>query len=76
MLKILAVLVLLWVLFRAVGMIFRTMLGVDSNRHTRYQQKSTQRKTKQEGEINIEHNPNNAQKGFDGGEYVDYEEVD
>ena len=76
MLKILAVLVLVWVLFRAVGMIFRTLLGVDSSRNTSQRQKSTQREPKQKGEINIEHNPNDSKKGFEGGEYVEYEEVD
>ena len=76
MLKIIAVLVLLWVLFRAIGMIFRTMLGADTNRKTRYQQSNSQHQRKRDGEINVEHNPNSSKKNFDGGEYVDYEEVD
>lgn len=52
------------------------MLGADANRGTRYQQNNAQRQRKQEGEVNVEHNPNTSKKNFDGGEYIDYEEVD
>ena len=28
------------------------------------------------GDINVDHNPNKSNKGYEGGEYVDYEDVD
>lgn len=76
MLKILAVLVLIYIFFRAVGVIFRTVLGSSStNRSTRYQDNTTGKGAGRKGNINVDHNPNKS-KGYEGGEYVDYEEVD
>jgi hypothetical protein len=74
MLKIIALLFLIWVFFRALGMIFRTLMGsADQNRNSRYDNYSNPRK---KGNVNVDHDPNHTKKGFDGGEYVDYEEVD
>lgn len=74
MLKILALLVLIFIFFKAVGMVFRLLLGTgDVNRTQRYS--STQSQRKREGSINVDHNPNSSNKGYKGGEYVDYEEV-
>jgi hypothetical protein len=74
MLKLLALLVLIWILFRALGMIIKTVIGrTNDNRRTRYSNSSN---PKQEGDINVDHNPNKTNKGYEGGEYVDYEDVD
>jgi len=73
MLKILALLVLIWIFFKALGQIFKALLGTDANRSTRYTSTSQRRK---EG-INVDYDPNTkGDKGYKGGEYVDYEEVD
>ncbi len=74
MLKLLALLVLIWILFRALGMIIKTVIGGNNNnRRTRYSNSSN---PKREGDINVDHNPNKTNKGYEGGEYVDYEDVD
>ena len=76
MIKILALLVLIWVFFKAVGMIFRTVLGSsDQNRGRRYTGYSEQQ-GKKAGDIHVDHSSKKDSKGYDGGEYVDYEEVD
>ena len=74
MLKLLALLILIWIFFRALGMIFRTVIGGNNDhKRTRY---SNFNSPKPEGEINVDHNPNKTNKGYEGGEYVDYEDVD
>jgi len=74
MLKILAILVLIWIFFKAIGQIFKTVFGIsDTNRSTRY----NTRQRRNPEDINIDYDPNdNRNKGYKGGEYVDYEEVD
>ena len=73
MLKILAILVLIWIFFKALGQIFRALLGTDANRSTRY---TSTNQRKKEG-VNVDYDPNaKGSKGYKGGEYVDYEEVD
>ena len=75
MLKIIALLLLIWLFFKAVGMIFRSLLGGDDpNRAHRFD--TDKRQGRRQGNINIDHNPNKSNKGYEGGEYVDYEEVD
>ena len=73
MFKLLAIFVLIWILFKAIGMIIKTVIGGDSNRSTRY---SNQGNSRRKGEINVDHNPNKTNKGYKGGEYVDYEDID
>ena len=77
MLKIIAVLILIYVFFKALGMIFRTVIGgsSDKSRGARYSSTQSNRRTGREGDINVDHSPN-KRKDYDGGEYVDYEEVD
>jgi hypothetical protein len=76
MLKIFALLLLIWVFFKAVGMIFRTVLGsADQNRDNRYG-KEFSGNTRRRGNVNVDNMPNQSNKGFDGGEYVDYEEIE
>ena len=74
MFKLLALLVLIWIFFKALGMIIKMIVGSNNdNRQTRY---SNTNNPKEKGEINVDHNPNKSNKGYDGGEYVDYEDVD
>lgn len=74
MLKLLALLVLILIFFRALGMIIKTVIGSNNgNKRTRYSNFSN---PKRKGDINVDHNPNKTNKGYDGGEYVDYEDVD
>ena len=76
MLKIIALLVLIWVFFKALGMIFRTLLGsTDPNRGSRYGRGYSGNSRKKDN-INIDHNPNQSKRDYEGGEYVDYEEID
>lgn len=76
MLKIIALLLLIWLFFKAVGMIFRTMLGsADQNRNNRYGNNYSGN-PRRKGNVNIDHDPNQSKKGYDGGEYVDYEEIE
>ena len=75
MFKLLAVFVLIWIFFKALGMIIRTLAGRGKNEHrkTRY---TSSGQTGRKGDINVDHNPHKSNKGYDGGEYVDYEDVD
>ena len=74
LLKLLALLFLIWIFFKAIGQIFKVLLGgPDVNRSTRYTDTNQRKK---EG-INVEYDPNaKNKKGYEGGEYVDYEELD
>jgi hypothetical protein len=74
MFKLLALLVLFWILFRAVGMVIKMVIG--SNPDTRQTRYSNPNNPKRKGDINIDHNPKKSNKGYEGGEYVDYEDVD
>ena len=59
MFKLLALFVLFLILFRAIGMVIKMVIGGNTdNRQTRYS------------------NPNKSNKDYEGGEYVDYEDVD
>ena len=76
MLKIIALLLLIWLFFKALGMIFRTMLGsADDNRSNRYGNNYSG-SNRRRGNVNIDHDPNKSKKGYEGGEYVDYEEIE
>ena len=73
MLKILALLVLIWIFFKALSQIFRALIGSDANKSTRY---ADPRQRQKDG-INVDYDPKSkGKKGYEGGEYVDYEEVD
>ena len=74
MLKLLALFVLIWIFFKALGVIIKMLFGrADTGRSTRYANPNNR---KQEGDIKVEHNPNKSNPGYEGGEYVDYEDVD
>ena len=73
MFKLLAVFILIWIFFKALGMIIKTVIGSDTNRQTRYSNSNSNR---QKGDISVDHNPNKSNKGYEGGEYVDYEDVE
>jgi hypothetical protein len=74
LLKLLALLIVIWIFFKAIGQIFKVLLGrPDVNRSTRY---TDTKQRKKEG-INVEYDPKaKDKKGYEGGEYVEYEEVD
>ncbi len=77
MIKILALLFLIWVFFKALGHIFSTVLGggPDSNRGSRYGRGP--RRAQPRGDLHVDYDPNTSnKKGYQGGEYVDYEEVE
>jgi hypothetical protein len=74
MLKLLALFVLIWIFFKALGMVIKMVFGsADTGRSTRYTDTSNR---KQDGKINVDYNPNKSNKGYEGGEYVDYEDID
>ena len=73
MLKLIALFILIWIFFKAIGMIIKTLIGSDTNKSTRY----TSPRPKQHGNINIEYDPKGKKdNGYKGGDYVDYEEVE
>jgi len=74
MFKLLALFVLIWIFFKALGMIIKTLIG--GNKSARQSRYSNSSRTKHVGDINVDHNPNKSNRGYDGGEYVDYEDVD
>ena len=78
MLKLLAFLLFCVMILRGVGLLFRYLLrGTSTNRPgQRYAQ---QARRPADGNVNVDFVPNDKEqkKGkFDGGEYVDYEDVD
>jgi hypothetical protein len=75
MFKILALFVLIWIFIKAVGTVLKMVIGgsTNTNKHTRYSNSSGHRP---KGDINVDHDPNKSSKGYEGGEYVDYEDVD
>ena len=74
MFKLLALFVLIWIFFKAIGMVIKMVVGgSDETKKTRY---SNTGNSRQKGDINVDHNPNKSNKGYEGGEYVDYEDLD
>lgn len=78
MLKLIAILVLIYFFFRSVGYVVRLLLGGgmaarNRNPYTGHQQ----RRNTREGDIHIDNAPKQEKKRkeFRGGDYVDYEEV-
>ena len=55
-------------------MLHKTMKNMQSKVEDEVRER--QRAGKREGEVTIEHNPNNNRSKFREGEYVDFEEVD
>ncbi len=82
-LKVLLVLFLIYfIVSRFFGFLIRPFLSfIISNQQRRYQDHESFRSQdyrEREGELKIKHIPNNPKKStkdFDGGEYVDYEEL-
>jgi hypothetical protein len=83
-LKVLLILFLVYFLvFRFFGMLLRPFMSArfqDPRQQQRYRDPfAAQQNQRREGEINIDHVPQKKSrkgKNFDGGEYVDFEEVD
>ena len=86
MLKILLLSILIFYIFMKVGgLVLRTLfgsLGSDRNQHqfTNAGQRPTKRHRPRDGNLNVDSMPDNKSKrkgkDYQGGEYVDYEEVD
>lgn len=81
-LKVLLVLFLVYFLvFRFFGMLLRPFLAVlftnQSQKYNPNEQFRGEPRQSKEGELRIDHVPNKKKKNknFDGGEYIDYEEV-
>jgi len=74
MFKFLALLILIWIFFKAIGQVFKIFIGgPDRNRGTRFTNTS---RTNHKGGIHVDHKPSKVKKDYEGGEYVDFEEVD
>jgi hypothetical protein len=79
MLKIFAILALLYFFFRSVGHVVRLIFGGGATTRAKNMNGNQQkRRTTKEG-LNVDSMPNNNKSkkaDFKGGDYVDYEEVD
>ena len=78
MLKLIAFILLFLLLFRAVGVVLRLLLGGSFTNRTNTQFRQTHKRPAG-GNINIDYDPgkeNRKGKKFEGGDYVDFEEVD
>jgi len=74
MFKFLALLFLIWIFFKAIGQVIKIFIGgSDTKRETRY---TNTRRASHKGGVKVEHNPSKVKKDYEGGEYVDFEEVD
>ncbi len=74
MFKFFALLILIWIFFKAIGQVFKIFIaGSDTNRKTRY---TNTKRTRHEGGVQVDNNPAKAKKDYKGGEYIDFEEVD
>lgn len=74
MLKVLAIIVLFFFLFRTIGVFLRFLMGGSvTNRGNDHQYRRKQR----DGDLNVDYKPKGKKdRGeFKGGEYVDYEDV-
>ena len=73
MFKILLLLfVFLYVAFRIGGYLVRVMLGNSGSNQSNPSSGSRPR----DGNVKVNYDPDQKKKGYQGGEYVDYEEVD
>ena len=79
MLKLIAILVLIYFFFRSIGYIVRLLLGggMAARNRNPYTSHQGSRQTR-EGDLHIDNVPKEGKqrKEFRGGDYVDYEEVD
>jgi len=78
MLRLLAFILLFLLLFRVVGYVMRLLLGRSTADRASTQFRQSRRRPAG-GNINIDYVPgeeNRKDKKYEGGEYVDYEEVD
>lgn len=77
MLKVLAILVLFFFLFRTIGVFLRFLLGGSVTNRGGGADPYQRRKPK-DGNLNVDHAPKGKKSrgDFKGGEYVDYEDVD
>ena len=80
MIKVIAILFLVYFFFRSVGYVLRIMLGQGNSTTPNYNRNARSYKQKPKGSnLNVEtptQKSKKDQKSFDDGEYIDYEEVD
>lgn len=81
MLKFLIITFLASYLFYKIGgLLFRALSGtLGANRSDKSFSNGQQRKKPRDGNVNIDYVPNDkkkSKKSYDGGEYIDYEELD
>ena len=79
MIKIIALLFLVYFFFRSVGYVLRILLGQGNSTSPEHNRTKTYRQKPKGSNLNVER-PNQQQKRgdhqFNDGEYIDYEEVD
>ena len=81
MLKFLIIVVLVgYIFYKVGGLIFRTLFGTLNNGHYQrgnFQDRQQHNQRPKGGNVNIDYVPDDKKnrKNFDGGEYVDYEEL-
>ena len=74
MIKFLLILFLIcYALYRVGGFLFKIM-SIGASQAQQQKQQSTRRKAPQSN-LNIDHMPKKHAKGYEGGDYVDFEEV-
>jgi len=74
MLKFLLILLLfIYLSFRIGGYLLRLLLGGNNPDQQRREYKKTRPR---DGNVDVDYMPKKGKKGYDGGDYVDYEEVD
>jgi uncharacterized protein DUF4834 len=78
MLKILAILALLYFFFRSVGHVVRLIFGGGATTRTQNPNTGQQRRRTTRDGLHVDSMPNQQKKkkDFKGGDYVDYEEVE
>lgn len=78
MLKLIAILVLIYFFFRSVGYIVRLLLGGGASTHRQHNPYTSQQRRQTKEGLHIDNIPKEEKKrkDFRGGDYVDYEEID
>lgn len=80
MIKVIAILFLVYFFFRSVGYVLRVMLGQSNSTTQNFDRTSrTNKQTPRGSNLNVEtpvQKSKAGQKAYDDGEYIDYEEVD
>ena len=79
MIKIIALLFLVYFFFRSIGYVLKILLGQGNSASPQQNRSKTYRQRPKGSNLNVEHPPQQRKKGgqqFNDGEYIDYEEVE